>query len=262
VNLASVRSLAFELRGAVGEVQREHEQHVGRVVVSGMLAEQLARELGAGADPGAVVVSDRPSVEGAAVVVRVIAGDPSEEDDTLVRAADAAGTPVLFVQLWPQASWKSLFVLTPFVVECEAGKGFPVDVIAREIALAVEHSAALAARVPALKDTVEFGVIRRAMARAALLGVAGAKKGPTRPLITLEQLRMIASLRAAERPDTRSELPPPAVAAAALAAGFALRALADAASRSLPAPLVNPVIAAGGTWALAEVVRRLESRGN
>ena len=57
-----------------------------------MLAEQLARELGVDAEPGAVVVRNPPSIGGAEVVVRVIAGDPDDGDDRLVRAADAVGT--------------------------------------------------------------------------------------------------------------------------------------------------------------------------
>ena len=71
MNVAALRELALEARGSVQAVRDELAgPSAGHVVVSGMLAEQLARELAAGAQPGAVVVGD--DVEGAAVVVRVI----------------------------------------------------------------------------------------------------------------------------------------------------------------------------------------------
>ncbi|CAN5830919.1 hypothetical protein BH20ACT14_BH20ACT14_19680 [soil metagenome] len=252
----------LEAREALRTVQDKRAQDpVGSVVVSGTLAEQLVRELGAGAEPGAVVVREPPSIAGAEVVVRVIAGDPSDADDALVRAAAAVGTPVVFVQLWPQANWRSLFVLSPFVVECRAGEGFPVRDIARTIARSVGHPEALAARVPLLDDPVESSVIATAIARAALLGAVGTRRSaPGRPLITLAQLRMVSSLRAAEGSEGQKELPPAAVAGATLAASFVLRAAARVAARSLPAPLVNAAVAAGGTWALAELMRRLQAR--
>lgn len=256
-------SVVLEARKALTTVQdKEAQVPVGPLVVSGTLADQLARELGAGAEPGAVVVRDPPSAAGAEVVVRVIAGDPGRPEDALVREADRLGIPVVFVQLWPQASWASLFVLSPFVIECRAGKGFPVETIAETVSRAVANPEALAARVPVLKEPVESSVVRKAVARAALLGGAGARrKGPARPMITLEQLKMASSLRAAGEPEARSEIPPAAVAVATVGASFALRALARTAGRSLPAPLVNAAVAAGGTWALAELLRRLEARG-
>ncbi len=255
-------AVALEAREALRTVRDKKAQDpVGAVVVSGTLAEQLVRELGMDAEPGAVTVRESPSVAGAEVIVRVIAGDPSDADDALVRAADAVGTPVVFVQLWPQANWRSLFVLTPFVVECRAGEGFPVRDIARTIARSVAHPEALAARVPLLNDPVESSVVATAIARAALLGAFGTRRrGPARPLITLAQLRMVSSLRAAEGTEGQRELSPVAVAGATLAASFALRAAARVAARSLPVPLVNAAVAAGGTWAVAELLRRLQAR--
>ena len=207
---AGLTAVALEAREALRTMQEKKAQApVGAVVVSGMLAEQLARELGMDAEPGAVVVRDPPSIVGAEVVVRVIAGEPDDADDALVRAADAVGTPVVFVQLWPQANWRAPFVLSPFVVECRAGEGFPVADIAGMIARSVANPEALAGRVPLLERPVESSTVATALARAALLGLMGARrKGPTRPLIALAQLRMLSSLKAAEgsggRPDTTS----------------------------------------------------------
>lgn len=291
MNARGLGAVALEARKALATVQdKEAEVPVGLLVVSGTLAEQLARELRAGAVPGAVVVREldvtskrsgreadvfsdlratgsrasgfRSGAEGAEAVVRILAGDPGDAEDALVREADRLGTPVVFVQLWPQADWSALFVLSPFVIECRAGEGFPVRAIAETVSRAVAHPEALAARVPVLKEPVESSLVRTAVARAALLGVTGARKSsPARPLITLEQLRMLSSLRAADQPQGRSEIPPAAVAAATVAASFVLRALARSAGRSLPAPLVNAAVAAGGTWALAKALETLHARG-
>ena len=198
MNRAELTAVALEAREALRTMQeKKAEVPVGSVVISGMLADQLARELGRGAEPGAVVVRDPPGIVGAEVVVRVIAGDPGEAEDALVRAADAVGTPVVFVQLWPQENWRAPFVLSPFVIECRAGEGFPVADIATMIARSVASPEALAGRVPLLERPAESSAFATALARTALLGLMGArKKAPARPLITLAQLRMLSSLRA------------------------------------------------------------------
>jgi hypothetical protein len=258
VDVAALRKLALEARGSVQAVRGELEQSpAGRVVVSGMLAEQLARELAAGAAPGAVVVGDE--VRGAAVLVRVLAGDPNAEDDAIVREADRAAVPVVLVQTWPQADWGAPFVLTPFVVECRTGEGFPVSEIAAQVALAVENSPALAVRVPVLAKSAERLVIGSAAARSALLALTGAPGA--RAGIAVEQARMLARLRALEPP---SEPDHPAVVAGAvaatLAASYALRSAARSARRILPMRIVDPLIAAAGTFALARLLRELETR--
>jgi hypothetical protein len=261
VNLAGVRAGLLEGRSLFGELRDESHGAAGGIVVSGMLAEQLARQLAAGAAPGAVTAREG-SVEGAAVAVRVIAGEPSADDAALVRAAEHAGAPVVLVQLWPQADWGRPFVLSPFVVECRPGEGFPVAEIAERIAEAVEHAASLASRVPILREAVEEDVRRGALVRAALLGALGSRKGSTRPALALEQVRTISSLRALDAPSS-APTDPRVVAGTAglvLASGFVLRAAARAARTRLPAPLVEAAIAVGGTWALTEAVRRIEER--
>ena len=258
MNVSALRELALEARGSVKAVRNElAESSAGRVVVSGMLAEQLARELAAGARPGAVVVGDH--VQGAAVVVRVIAGEPSDEDDAIVRAADCAAVPVVLVQTWPQAEWRAPFVLSPFVVECRTGEGFPLSEITAQITIAVENPPALAVRVPVLADAVESSVVRSAAARAALLGLSSAPA--SRSGIALEQARMLARLRALDPP---SEPDHPAVVAGAVATtlgvSFALRSAARVASRVLPKRVADPLIAVAGTFALARALRELNAR--
>ena len=179
-----------------------------------------------------------------------------------VRTAEQRRTPVVVVQLWPQAEWTRPYVLSPFVVECRAGEGFPLREIADRIVEASEHGPTLAARVPELKKAVSHSIVRHAVIRSALLGAAGASTGAARPLIALEQVRMLARLRASTtgsaEPDEMQVVA--GGAALALAAGFAFRAVARSARQVLPAPIANAAVAAAGTWALARALRMLEAR--
>lgn len=262
MSVAGVRSLADEAR-RVGLAVREDASPdpAGPIAVSGMLAEQLAKELSAGADTGAVVMAGAEAARRAEVLVRIVAGDPTPEDDELVRLADAAGTPVVIVQLWPQAEWTRPFVLTPFVVECRAGEGFPIREIGARIVEAVANDTALAVWVPVLADAVRAGAVRSAVIRSALIGLAGSRRGASRPLLTLEQVRLLSRLRTVSGSTADDELRLRAAGAAGLlAGGFALRGLARSLRAYLPAPLVDAAIAAGGTWALAKLVEVAESR--
>jgi hypothetical protein len=262
VKAAGARAGLLEGRNLWSTLLDEPVTPSGGIVVSGMLAEQLARELGAGADPGTVSTREGTSVVGAAVAVRVIAGEPSEEDVSLVRQAEREGVPVVLVQLWPQAEWTRPFVLTPFVVECRAGQGFPVREIGGRIAEAAEHAPALAARAPVLREAVETGVVRGAAIRSALLAAFASRRGGSRPALALEQVRALSRLRALDSQAAAAVDPRAAAGLAALVylSGFAFREAARATRGKLPAPLVNAAVAAGGTWVLTEAARRLEAR--
>jgi len=253
-----------EVRGIVGALRKETDPRaVGPVLVTGMLAEQLARQLGAGADPGAVVV-DASRLAHCSVLVHVIAGDPGVADDELVRQADLDGVPVILVQLWPQATWTTPYVFTPFVVECRAGEGFPVPAITARIVEAVEDSVELGRKVPIVQEKVTEAVVGTSMIRAAILASFGKRSRAARPLITLEQIRMLTELRqldektSASGTDALKSIAP--FAAAVLGAGFLFREGATAAKRVLPASIVDASVAAAGTWMLGEALRRLSSR--
>jgi hypothetical protein len=259
------RAALGEVRSIVGALRDETEPaDVGPVLVTGMLAEQLARQLSQGAGPGAVVVGDASRLPRSSVLVHVIAGDPGTEDDELVRNAEKDGVPVILVQLWPQAEWTKPFVLTPFVVECRAGEGFPVDEIAVRIVEAVDHPVDLGRRVPVLHEKVAEAVVGTSMIRSAILATLGKSKRPARPLITLEQIKMFSELRRLEvtapvsGQDALKDAAP--FAAAALGAGFAFRQAATVARRVLPGTITDAAIAAAGTWALGEALRRYSNR--
>jgi len=263
VNVGAVSGAAREARSAV-QVLREElaAEHPGFVAVTGVLAEQLVRELAAGAEPGEVRVGGDSVTPGAAVLVRVIAGDPTDADLALVRAADRGGFPVVLVQLWPQADWTLPFVLSPFVVECRAGEGFPVGEIADRIVDAAAGSSLLASRIPRLRRSVERKLVVRSVVRASLLA-ALSRKG-TRPALTLEQLRLVAELSAVSKEARAGLRAEPAalggVLGAVLASGVAFRQVARAARLVLPAPVAEVAVAAAGTWALARAAKALTAR--
>jgi uncharacterized protein (DUF697 family) len=230
------------------------------VLVSGMLAEQLARQLGADAEPGAMVVGDRDQLHGASVLVRVVAGELGAADDELLAAAERARVPAVLVQIWPQEDWTPPFVRTPFVVECKAGAGFPVPEIAARVVEAVEDPIALALRVPALREAAARSTTIATAIRVGLLGTLWSSAA-ARPLITLEQARLVASLgvlhgKTADAADLRSL---GAAAAAVAGGGFALREVARAARRVLPRPVADAAVAAGATYLIGVAARRMGS---
>ena len=254
--VGEARNLGFALRAEMAPAS------AGPIVVTGVLAEQLAKELGAGARPGAVVFGSGPPPPHAEVLVHVVAGDPSPEDEALVDEADARGVEVVIVELWPQPEWIRPFVLSPFVVECRAGEGFPVREIAARIVEATEGSTVLAADVPVLANVARAGLVKQAVIRSAIIGLAGERLGRSRPLLAMEQVRMVSRLRSVSSGTAVSdELPVLAGGAAAVfASGFLLRGVARTARVFLPAPVAHAAVAAAGTWALAKAFQVLESR--
>jgi hypothetical protein len=261
--LAGARALALEARSLGFALREEASAHeAGPIVVTGVLAEQLAKELGAGARPGAVVYGSGPPPSNAEVLVHVLAGDPTAEDEDHVEGAVARGVEVVIVELWPQADWTRPFVLSPFVVECRAGEGFPVREIAGRIVEAAEHPTVLAADVPAIADAARASLVTQSVLRAAFVALVGGRKGSARPILAMEQVRMVSRLRVVSSGTAVSdELPVLAGGAASVAAfGFALRRAARTARAVLPDPLADAVVAAAGTWALAKAFELVESR--
>lgn len=263
MSAAGIRALVNEARKVGVEITAEAEPaSVGPVAVSGMLAEQLAKELGAGATPGAVVVGGADLVDRAEVLVRVIAGDPTPEDDQLVRAADAQRVAVVLVQLWPQADWTKPFVLSPFVVECRTGEGFPVSEIADRIVEATENASVVAGRVPAVAEASRTGLVKTAVVRSAVIALAGSRLGVPRQLLTLEQIRLLLQLRttSAGSPAADEIRMRAGGAAAVVAAGFVFRQAARSLRSLVPRPVADVAVAAAGTWGLAKAFELAESR--
>lgn len=263
MNLAGLRALVGETRQLHAAAQEEGpDETATAIVVSGMLAEQLARELGRGAAPGAIRVRGGESLSRGDLAVHVIAGAPSDDDTAYVRSADRLQAPVVLVQLWPQEDWTPPFVLSPFVVECRPGQGFPVDEIAARIVDAVGSGSSLGHRVPVLRDELERRAVREAVVRAAFVSAVGARGTPARPLVALEQARLLARLHPVDEEQVPGGPQAAAVGSIALLQGWALlfRGLARRARRVVPGPVTDAAVAAGGTWLLAAAAKAARAR--
>ena len=231
----------------------------GTLLVTGILADGLARQLAAGGDPSLVRTAGDASE--AAALVRVVAGPASGDDERVLRTATRAQVPVVVVQLGDPAA-RLPYVLATDVVEGRPGQGFPVDGLATALAAVLGRTGATLARgLPVLRPAVE----RRRTADGALAAAAFAMStgGPRLPGLALAQARMLHDLGVASgtappaEPRAAAEAVAPPLGAA-LGAGLLARALV----RRLPVRnrLVDGVVAAGTTVALAAAYRRVAVR--
>jgi uncharacterized protein (DUF697 family) len=252
---AAVYALVRELRlGAADE---------GPLVLEGppALAEALRRELGRGAQPGAIRGGDP---EGALCYVLVLAAAPTDEDEQRLKRAHRLRVPIVTVLAGPGLDPRVPYVLATDVVRVEAGAGFPVERIARVIAARVgERGTALAARIPVLRPAVCDELVETYSRRHAVLGAATFIPGADFPVITLGQVRMVLRIGAAHGVEVGNERLPEVLAA--IGGGLAFRRLAHRLLRALPglAPVVRAAVAYAGTRALGEAaVRYFEARAD
>jgi uncharacterized protein (DUF697 family) len=222
--------------------------------VSGALSSQLEKELGRGGAAGAVRSAGR--VEDAAVLVRVLAGKPTEEDERELREAKRARVPVVAVQTGTEVL-EVPYVLATDVVMCRPGEGFPVDEIAAAVASRLgEAGTSLAARLPVLREHVCQGLIERFSRQNGIVGAAVFVPGADFALLTLNQLRLVLRLAAAHGVEVdQSRLPE---VLATVGAGLGFRALARQVLGVVPVAgwVVKGGIAFAGTRALGEAAHR------
>jgi uncharacterized protein (DUF697 family) len=224
------------------------------LAVSGVLAEQLAKELRRGGDPSAVRV-DGP-VDGAAVLVRVLAGEPTEDDRQALRAAHRAGVPVVAVQTGGSAL-DVPYVLATDVVLCPPGAGFPVDEIARAVAARLSPAGVeLSARLPALREAVSRELIESFSRKNGIAGAAVFIPGADFPLLTLNQLRLVLRLGVAHGVEIDQQRLPEILAT--LGAGFGFRAVGRRLATTIPVAswVVKGAVAYAGTRAVGEAAYR------
>lgn len=239
--------------GLLREVKKTAEGDK-RLLVTGALAESLEKELARGGSPGAV--SSRGRIEDAGVVVRVLAGRPTSEDEEVLRAANRARVPVLAVQTSPEP-FEVPYVLATDVIACRPGQGFPVDEIARAIAARLGESATwLAARLPVLRDPVCDALIDSFSRKNGILGAAVFIPGADFPVLTLNQVRLVLRLAAAHGVEVDQQRLPEILGT--VAAGFGLRAVARQALGAIPVAgwALKGGIAYAGTRAVGEAARR------
>jgi uncharacterized protein (DUF697 family) len=246
LNPLAVWGLLKELRVAAEDTKP--------LVVSGPLAEQLQRELTRGGGSAAVRVGGRP--DSAAVLVRVLAGAPTKEDEAELKAAKRAKVPVVAVQTGTE-DFDIPYVLATDIVKCRPGEGFPVDEIAEALAARLgEAGTGLAARLPVLREPVCCELIESFSRKNGIAAVAIFVPGADFPVLTLNQIRLVLRLGAAHGVEIDQQRLPEVLAT--VAAGFGLRAVARQLLGAIPVAgwLVKGGVAYAGTRALGEAAHR------
>jgi uncharacterized protein (DUF697 family) len=232
----------------------------GPLLVTGVLAEQLAGALAAGGDRALVATSGDPGR--AVALVRVVAGAATADDQAQLRAASRALVPVVAVQTGI-TTVPLPYVHPVDVVDCPPGSGFPVEEIAEALARALgKDGMPLAAGLPVVRPAFEHRRVFDAAVSAGTLAAVTRHGGPHLPMLTLAQARMLSDLSTASgaggRGDTRAaaEAVAPRLAAA-VATGIVSRALV----RRLPfrGRLAEGAVAAASTFALGVAFSRIRS---
>ena len=228
------------------------------IVVLGLLAEELARELRAGSDDGRAVTVGGDQTRAAALVV-VVAGALGVADERALREATRRGTPVVVVQTDTRTDVSLPYVLAAEVVQCSSGRGFPLPEIANGLAGRLGHDGVgLAARLPVLRAAVCQRLIGTASRQAAVVGLVPWSKGAHFPAMTLIQTRLALDLASAHGQALDRERAPELAVVAGT--GLGLRALA----RRLPSwlPLVGGVTGYLGTRAIGEAALKRHTMGS
>jgi len=194
--------------------------------------------------------------EGADVYVHVLAGEPGGEDENMLRRAQRARVPVIAVAVGPVGDELIPYVLATDVVPVAAGRGFPLETIARAVAARLgEHGAPLAGRVPLLRTAVSEQLVESFARKNGLVGAMVWIPGADLPALALNEIRLVLRLAQAYGEESGPERLPELVAT--IGAGFGLRALARELLGlvTIAGWAVKGTVAYGGTRALGEAAR-------
>lgn len=234
----------------VREVRRSGERRPVAVAGATELVPVLARELGAGGEPGAVV---EQRLEDVAALVWIGAADEQR-----LRRAGRGGVPIVAVT--DQASLP--YVLPEDLVRVPPGRGFPLDEIAAALARRLgDAGPSVAARLPVLRSAVCARLIAHYSKRNGAIAAAVFVPGVDLPVLTLNQVRLVLQIATAygESIDRRRAVELVGV----VGAGFGLRAVAREALDLIPVAgwAVKGGVAYSGTRAIGEAaVRYFEAR--
>jgi uncharacterized protein (DUF697 family) len=249
ISLAALRRLLLEIDSSG---RGEHVLAIGGASeLAPLLRQQFLRD---GADPGAVQLGDP---EGADVYVRVVAHEPSAEDEAVMRRARRAHVPVIAVVVDPAGDEPIPYVLATDVVPAAEGQGFRLETIAQGVAARLgEHAAPLASRVPLLRPAVTRHLVESYARKNGLIGAAIFIPGADLPVLALNEIRLVLRLAQAYGEESGPVRLPELVAT--LGAGFGLRALARELLGLVTVAgwAVKGAVAYGGTRALGEAARQ------
>lgn len=224
------------------------------------LVDALRRELVRDGDATAVREEALGAMVGAAALVYVLAGEPTEDDERALRAADLAGVPLLVVG--PEPTTGVPYALATDVLPLRPGEGFPLEELGRRLAGKDENAAvALAARLPALRRGVVDALVARVARQNAAIAAAVFIPGVDFPVLTLNQLRLVLRTAAAYGEEIDAERLPEILGVVGTALGF--RTLARQAVGIIPIAgwAVQGAVAYAGTRTLGEVAIRYFEAG-
>lgn len=232
------------------------------VVVSGPpgLVSLLATDLRRGGVDS--MVREQGPLEGASVLIHVVAGPPTADDERLLRDATRARLPVIAVVPGTREAAHVPYVLDENLVRVESGTSFPVDAIARRVARVLGEAATpLAARLPVLRAEVCEALIRRFSRRNGIVGAVVFIPGADLPIMTVNQIRLVLRIADAYGFEIDRERLPEVLAVIGSAFGF--RALARKTIGLVPLVgwAVKGAVGYTGTRAIGEAaVRYFEGR--
>ena len=212
----------------------------------------------------AAAVREQGPLKGAAALVYVLAGEPDDEAQKMLRAAERARLATVCVVAGSRDAdaLDPPFVFSENVVHVRSGAGLPVEEIARTLARALgERATPLAARLPVLRRPVCEELIRRYSRQNGLIGAVLFVPGADMPVLTLNQIRLVLRIADAHGFELDRERVPELLGV--IGSGLGLRAVARSALGVVPLAgwAVKGGIAYTGTRALgAAALRYFERR--
>ena len=193
------------------------------LLLMGVMADALERELSAGAD--ATAVSRLIDPADASVVVLVVGGEPTEVEVDALRRATRARVPIVAVQLDPRTTADLPYVRATHVVSCLPGRPLPTGEIVEAVASCIRaDDSALAVRLPVLREPLLRRTIGRSVLRAAAIGALPWFPAEQFPPLAVEQVRMSQRIGAAR--GQSSTLPVPPELGIVLGVGLPMRSVA------------------------------------
>ena len=254
--LREIKVAAADLRPIVVSGAEAEAERLGRALAAGG-EEQWVRILG-GRHPGAY------DLEGAALLVHVVDGHVTRDDEEAFRHASRKDVPVVCVLARedPDGAPDVPYVLATDIVVAPRGQALPVDAIVEQVASRLDEKAyALAGKLPAIRRLVCERIVDQFARQNAILGAAVFIPGADLPVMTLNQIRMVLRLAAAHGEEVDRERA--AEILAVVGAGIGFRAVARQVLGVVPLAgwALKGAIGYAGTKALGEAaIRYFEAR--
>jgi uncharacterized protein (DUF697 family) len=241
---------------------RAADQDLRPLLVAGApeQARTVYAALAEGAEPQAIrdLSGTQPSaydLEGADVLVWAVAAASGEEDEQAFQLAARKRVDIVCVVFGasPDDPPAIPYVLDTDVIAVPDGAPLPVERIAERVAdRAGEGAHLLAARIPALREPVVEAIVRHFARQNGVLGVAIFIPGADFPVLTLNQIRMVLRIAAANGEELDRERAFEVLSV--VAAGLGFRTLARHLVGAVPGLgwAVKGGVAYGATLALGE----------